>query len=254
MSDAIDEFRVQVYRGTLADRPEAGVAQRVWEVDNPGTDEHGAIYVDDGSQWTLVDRKFKSVSAEEALIKSPFGLAVNAGWDGFANIGEAVDFLEAENLTTLYVPSGDYPTEGDGVFGTGKLNINIRGFTLYGDGYTSRIHSTDGDNVAMRLNAENQTVFNVRLEGEDNNALRLDGAANSVVRSSWFDEPEENTSALRLRDGADNCRIIGCRTTPGDGSFSLRVNTNDNVVIGNTADDGIRDDGTGNIIDNNKIL
>ena len=195
-----------------------------------------------------------SVNTEEALIKSPFGLTVNAGFDGFANIGEAVDFLEAENLTTLYVPSGDYPTEGDGVFGTGKLDITISGFTLYGDGYTSRIHSTDGDDVAMQLRAENQTVFNIRIEGEGNNGLRLDGAANSLVRSSRFDEPEGSSPALRLRGGADNCRIIGCRTTPGEGSDSLRVSSNDNVVIGNIVDDSILDQGDGNIIDNNKIL
>ena len=65
MSDAQDEFRVQRYRGTFAERPDPGVARRVWEVDDPGHENHGAIYVDDGESWTLVDRKVGSLDADK---------------------------------------------------------------------------------------------------------------------------------------------------------------------------------------------
>ena len=68
MSDAQDEFRVQRYRGTFDERPEPGVARRVWEVDDPGHENHGAIYVDDGESWELVDRKVGSLHADQVGI------------------------------------------------------------------------------------------------------------------------------------------------------------------------------------------
>lgn len=65
MSDQLGDLQVPVYYGTEAEMDDGGVSGRVYVVWEPGTDAHGAVYYDDGNGWSLQDRKFGSVQADE---------------------------------------------------------------------------------------------------------------------------------------------------------------------------------------------
>jgi len=55
VADPIANLEVSYYRGPLSERPGAGVEGRVYETDA------GEVYYDDGSSWSLVDRKLNSL-------------------------------------------------------------------------------------------------------------------------------------------------------------------------------------------------
>jgi hypothetical protein len=58
VADPIADLQVKYYRGPFSERPNAGVENRVYETDA------GAIYYDDGSSWTLVDRELNSLQID----------------------------------------------------------------------------------------------------------------------------------------------------------------------------------------------
>ena len=62
MSNQGSEFRVQVFRGEVADRPDAGQHGRVWITPD------GTRYFDDGESWEAVPVTAPSVSAESVAI------------------------------------------------------------------------------------------------------------------------------------------------------------------------------------------
>ena len=191
MSDAQDQFRVQRYRGTFDERPDAGIARRVWEVDDPGHENHGAIYVDDGESWELVDRKVGSLHAEElnnAIFTSSVG-----------GVTEATD--NADPGQTIVV---------DGVHEE-SVKLRTENITLLDGGGLIRTpegaagdHPDDG---AIRVLADGISIIGVEIDGNADN-LGWDG-----------DDREETRYADGIGIYADNFEIRGCtiRDTLGHG-------------------------------------
>ncbi len=64
VASEISDLEVRTYSGTFDERPDAGVEGRLYEVYDPGGEEHGAVFYDDGSSWDKVDRRVQNLYSE----------------------------------------------------------------------------------------------------------------------------------------------------------------------------------------------
>jgi len=65
MSSEVSHLQIEWAEGEFSERPDAGVENRYFRVEDESDDRHGNIYRDDGSSWGLVDVGFGALNAEE---------------------------------------------------------------------------------------------------------------------------------------------------------------------------------------------
>jgi hypothetical protein len=69
MSSEISHLQIEWAEGSLSERPDAGVENRYFRVDDESDAEDGTIYRDDGSSWEAIDVGFGSVSIEGIVLE-----------------------------------------------------------------------------------------------------------------------------------------------------------------------------------------
>jgi len=68
MSSEVSHLKIEWTEGSLSERPDAGVENRYFRVDDESDAEYGMVYRDDGSSWGPVDVGFGLASVEEQRI------------------------------------------------------------------------------------------------------------------------------------------------------------------------------------------
>jgi len=69
MSSEVSHLQIEWTEGSLSERPDAGVENRYFRVDDEADAEYGTIYRDDGSSWEAIDVGFGSVSTEGIVLE-----------------------------------------------------------------------------------------------------------------------------------------------------------------------------------------
>lgn len=204
MADQQAEHLIKQYKGTFAERPDPGVAGRIWEVDDPSDDQHhGAIYIDDGSSWELADRQYKSIKTDQlsGIAKQPDNLAdirthLSAG-------GNVVDPQQG----TYQVP------QGSPIQAASNTTVIIR------EGV--RFESADANNPAQIFENANPSggdtnvrfiglggVIDCKATGEVNgNGIYLENVTDSLVKDVII----QNAGFMGVRClGGQNNTVKGC--------------------------------------------
>lgn len=193
-ADGAAEYRVRYYRGPLDERPEAGVAGRVWEAESDG-----ALYFDDGGSWTLADRRAGSFIAEQAgidLHTQPYDqLPVDLQHDTFGEqpSGRTLlhfqDFDESSDDWTISATNGDI----------GDTTVELTSDEVIAGLRALKIEEHDG----VRTHVSREYDAPIDLSGTDFSVL---------LNPESVPDDDENRLRFYLWDSEDNVAALQAST------------------------------------------
>jgi hypothetical protein len=220
MADASNANRVKYYVGTLAERPEAGVKGRVWEVHDPGGNMHGACFYDDGSAWNgPLDERVGSLHAGDTFTER-----IGAGTHHYAGDYDGVDQEARLDAALSAAAEGDVIYLENTVYG--DRTISTVGITLVGTGTRQ-----DGTQIA-------NWTLDVALISLQN--VHMNGSGSVTVTGRFIRLESVNNGTITVE--SQEAIVMGCHSV----DVTLNANT---CAVGILADDStVTDNGAGNSV------
>jgi len=142
VASEISDLEVRTYSGTFDERPDAGVEGRLYEVYDPGGEEHGAVFYDDGSSWDKVDRRVQNLYSESGEFDS-------LNTDALLNVADTI-VGEDDDLESVFsnASDGDVIYLGPHEFRVSNPPTTDKSVTVVGSGKIRGLEDTPDSAVA----------------------------------------------------------------------------------------------------------
>ena len=154
----------------------------------------------------------------------------------FSDLESAISKAESENIPTVVVAPGEF--ELDDTF---SLDVNLIGSGID----QTTIHC---DEIDLGDRVDNVRIAHLTVTGSNNANAPILTRGDGVVMDTIRVKNENETGNETIRTLSDRTTIIKCVIEAEDPSETdvLRLSSDNNFVIGNDIEDGVRDDGSGN--------